>query len=99
MIETGERRFVEEMKGPIERLQLQRKIVFVKRYAGIFLVIARHCGNSSVARIQILIWIQDRVTDSIRRVLGPVTGKIGADKSTFSGNHMALGTAGFPEKK
>src|ERR1700687_3516145 len=84
------------MECSVERLQLQRKIIFVAYPARELLTRANddHCALGLT--ISSLAGLGDRASNLLDRMGSPVAGQIGSDKSAVARNHVAGGTAGIP---
>ena len=84
------------MECSVNRLQLQRKIIFVAYPARELLTRA----NDDHRALGLMIWslagLGDRVSNLLDRMRSPVAGQIGSDKSAVARNHVASGTAGIP---
>src|SRR6266550_8127857 len=87
------------MKGSIERLQLQGKIIFV---AGDTRELAAFPGgrnHGSGPRVQVLIGIGNRASNFLYRNIRAVGGQIGSEKSTRAVDHVAVCAARLSEEK
>ena len=84
------------MECSVERLQLQRKIIFVAYPARILLTRANDDHCVLYLTIRSLAGLRDRVSNLVDRMGTPVAGQIGSDKSAVARNHVAGGTAGIP---
>src|SRR5580658_5184449 len=85
------------MECSVNRLQLQRKIIFVAYPARELLTRANddHCALCLTIRSR----LGDRLSNLLDRMSIPVAGQIGSDKSAVARNHVAGGTAGIPVKQ
>jgi hypothetical protein len=83
------------MECSVERLQLQRKIIFVAYPARILLTRA----NDDHRALGLMIWslagLGDRASNLLDRMGTAVAGQIRSDKSTVARDHVAGGTAGI----
>jgi len=85
-----------EMECSVERLQLQREIIFVAYPACILLTPTNDDHRALCLTIRSLAGLRDRISNLLDRMGTPVAGQIGSDKSAVARNHVAGGTAGIP---
>ncbi len=83
------------MECSVERLQLQRKIIFVAYPARELLTRANDDHCALCLTIRSLAGLGDRASNLLDRMGSPVAGQIGSDKSAVARNHVAGGTAGI----
>ena len=84
------------MECSVERLQLQRKIIFVAYPARELLTRANDDDRALGLMICSLSGLGDRASNLLDRMGSPVAGQIGSDKSAVARNHVAGGTAAIP---
>src|SRR2546429_669066 len=87
------------MKGSIERLQLQGKIIFVAGDARELEAFPGGHKHGSGPRVQVLIGIGNRASNFLYRSIRAVGGQIGSEKSTRAVDHVAVRAARLSEEK
>src|SRR5437016_7008997 len=87
------------MKGSIERLQLQGKIIFVAGDARELEAFPGGCKHGSGPRVQVLIGIGNRASNFLYRNIRAVGGQIGSEKSTRAVDRVAVHATRLSEEK
>src|SRR5260370_26787776 len=88
-------RLRDEVKSPVQSLQLERKIVFVANYAHIFLTAPTGHRHRSRLMIAARRGVGDRLADLLHSMSASVAREIRSDETTFARNHVAWGTSRF----
>jgi len=92
-------RFIQEMKGAVEGLQLQGEVIFVAREASQNAAIPKGHDNGPGTGVRVAIAVENCVSNFGGRLACSVVRKIGAEKTTGTVHHVALRTSGLSKEE
>jgi len=92
-------RLIQEVKGAVEGLHLQGKVIFVAREARQNFAIPEGYDYSPGAGVRVAIDVENCVSNFGGRLAGSVVRKISAEKTAGTVHHVASRTSGFSKEE